>query len=253
MKIGIVTSFNKRLYEYYAHRFLKSYNWPFDLLIYHEGWVPEDFAVRDNIYYRNIHDGKVGEKLKKFQARAGEFNIDSVEKGRPDKIIHGTNYKKDAVRFSYKVFAKCDAMLAPRHPYDYMFWIDADVIFKKNITAKEVVDKFLPGDYAISFIHRPTYYSECGFVGYNLKRYSTQKFIYNLRKYYTKDLLYNEKEWHDSYVWDCVRKKYLQDIKTHNLAPRIDKVGNPWPNTFMSEYCDHLKGKKRKDTGEMLK
>ena len=46
MKIGIVTSFNKRLYEYYAHRFLKSYNWPFDLLIYHEGWIPEDFAVR---------------------------------------------------------------------------------------------------------------------------------------------------------------------------------------------------------------
>ena len=56
MKIGIVTSFNKRLYEYYALRFLTSYNWPFDLIIYHEGWIPEDFVIRDNIYYRNIHN-----------------------------------------------------------------------------------------------------------------------------------------------------------------------------------------------------
>ena len=152
MKIGIVTSFNQRLYNYYAHRFLQSYNWPFDLIVYHEGWIPEDFAVRDNIFYRNIWEGKVGNKLKKFQSRVQHYNIDSVEKGRPDKIIHGTNYKKDAIRFSYKVFAKCDAMLATRNPYDYIFWIDADVVFKKNIDAKEVVNKFLPGEYAISFL-----------------------------------------------------------------------------------------------------
>ena len=252
MKIGIVTSFNKRLYEYYAHRFLKSYNWPFDLLIYHEDWVPEDFTVRDNIYYRNIHNGKVGEKLKKFQARAGEFNVDSVEKGRPDKIIHGTNYKKDAVRFSYKVFAKCDAMLAPRNPYDYMFWIDADVIFKKNITAKEVVDKFLPGDYAISFIHRPTYYSECGFVGYNLRHPDTRLFVNKFEEHYTSLKLLKEKEWHDSYIFDVVRKKILYNTPQFNLSPKIRKVGNPWPDTPMAEYMDHLKGKARKDAGEML-
>ena len=65
--------------------------------------------------------------------------------------------------------------------------------------------------------------------------------------------MYNEKEWHDSYVWDCVRKKHLQEgSKTHNLAPKIKNVGNPWPDTYMAEYCDHLKGKRRKDAGEML-
>ena len=30
MKIAIVTTFNKKLYDYYAHRFMKTYNWPFD-------------------------------------------------------------------------------------------------------------------------------------------------------------------------------------------------------------------------------
>ncbi len=252
MKIAIVTSFNKKLYEYYAHRFLKSYNWPFDLIVYHEGWVPEDFPIRNNIFYRNIWEGKVGNKLRKFQSRMSELNVDSVEKDRPDKIIHGTNYKKDAIRFSYKVFAKCDAMLAPRHPYDYVFWIDADVVFKKTITAKEVVDKFLPGEYAISFIDRPTYYSECGFVGYNLRNHETRLFVSRFEDIYTNLNLVKEDEWHDSYLFDVVRKKYLKNVPQFNLSPTIRRVGNPWPDTPMAEYMDHLKGKARKDAGEML-
>ena len=252
MKIAIVTSFNKKLYEYYAHRFLKSYNWPFDLIIYHEGWVPEDFPIRDNIFYRNIWEGKVGNKLRKFQSRMSELNVASVEKDRPDKIIHGTNYKKDAIRFSYKVFAKCDAMLAPRHPYDYVFWIDADVVFKKTINAKEVVDKFLPGEYAISFIDRPTYYSECGFVGYNLRNHETRLFVSKFEDIYTNLSLVKEDEWHDSYLFDVVRKKYLKNVPQFNLSPTIRRVGNPWPDTPMAEYMDHLKGKARKDAGEML-
>ena len=40
--------------------------------------------------------------------------------------------------------------------------------------------KFLPGEYAISFIHRPTYYSECGFVGYNLRHPDTRLFVSKL-------------------------------------------------------------------------
>ena len=41
MKIAVVTTFNQKLYDYYAHRFMKTYNWPFDLYVYHEGWIPE--------------------------------------------------------------------------------------------------------------------------------------------------------------------------------------------------------------------
>ena len=54
MKIAIVTSLNRKLYDYYAHRFYSTYNWPFDCYIYHEGWIPEIDPER-NIYHRNIH------------------------------------------------------------------------------------------------------------------------------------------------------------------------------------------------------
>ena len=33
MKIALVTTFNEKLYEYYAHRFIATYCWPFDCYI----------------------------------------------------------------------------------------------------------------------------------------------------------------------------------------------------------------------------
>ena len=247
MKIALVTTFNQKLYDYYAHRFMNTYNWPFDLYVYHEGWHPK--SDKSNIFFRDIHE--TNPEVKEFIERNRHRNINSTDPNDHSIIIPGTNYKNDAIRFCFKVFAKTHLMLDC--DYDYVFWADADIVFKKTITEKEVLEKLLPEHCAISYIARPTYYSECGFIGYNLKSEVCKSFIYNLRRYYTKDLLYSERDWHDSYVWDCVREKYLHGIKIHNLAPRIDKVGNPWPNTFMSEYCDHLKGKTRKDAGGMLK
>ena len=247
MKIALVTSLNEKLYHYYGHMFYTSFNWPFDTYVYHEGWMPSK-PPREFIH-RNIHE--TNPELQKFLDRNNPKNVWSTEQKDPSKIIPGTDFKRDACRFAYKIYAKPHLMLDC--DYDYVFWVDADITFKKTITEKEVIKKFLPEGCAISFIDRPSYYSECGFVGYNLKEPITKSFIYNLRRYYTKDLLFKEREWHDSYVWDCVRKKYLHGIRTHNLAPKINKVGNPWPDTYMAEYCDHLKGKRRKDAGVMLR
>jgi len=249
MKIALVTTFNEKLYRYYAHRFMSTYNWPFDCYIYHEGWIPEIDPMRSNIIYRNIFE--TNPELNAFIHRNLSRNVGSVDYNDPSKIVEGANYKMDAIRFSYKVFAKTHLMLDC--DYDYVFWADADTVFKKRITEQEVINKFLPQDYCISFIDRPTYYSECGFVGYNLTKPATKRFIYKLREHYTKDLLFQEREWHDSYVWDCVRKKWMIGEPQFNLAPVVKKVGNPWPDTPMSEYADHLKGKKRKDAGVMLK
>ena len=86
------------------------------------------------------------------------------------------------------------------------------MIFKKTINAKEVVEKFLPNDYHISHIHRPTYYSECGFVGYNLRKFETKLFAKKFREMYTKMNLLSENEWHDSYLFDAVRKKWTNNM-----------------------------------------
>ena len=125
MKIALVTTFNEKLYRYYAHRFMSTYNWPFDCYIYHEGWIPEIDPMRSNIIYRNIFE--TNPELNAFIHRNLSRNIDS----HYDKdITPVTDYKMDAIRFSYKVFAKTHLMLDC--DYDYVFWVDADTVFKKT-------------------------------------------------------------------------------------------------------------------------
>ena len=246
MKIAIVTSLNKQLYEYYAFRFLQTYNWPFDCYIYHEGWIPEIDPMRDNIIYRDIHETNPG--LKQFAERNSKRNQFSTEKNDTSKIIYGLDFLKDAIRFSYKVYAKTHLMMEGK--YDYVFWIDADVVFTKRITEQEIVQKILPADYTICYLDRPEppRYPECGFVGYNLTNQHTRNFVEKLREYYELDLLFKEEQWHDSYVWNKVREKYLSGQPQYNLTG-TRKDGHVWPHSKLAEYTTHLKGKKKKDKG----
>ena len=246
MKIAIVTSLNKQLYEYYAFRFLKTYNWPFDCYIYHEGWIPEIDPMRDNIIYRDIHE--TNPSLKQFIERNSKRNQFSTVKGDTSKIIYGMDFIKDAIRFSYKIYAKTHLML--ENKYDYVFWIDADVVFTKRITEQEIINKILPIDYTICYLDRPEppRYPECGFVGYNLTNQHTRNFVEKLREYYELDLLFKEEQWHDSYVWNKVREKYLSGQPQYNLTG-TRKDGHVWPHSKLAEYTTHLKGKKKKDKG----
>ena len=247
MKIAIVTSLNKQLYEYYAFRFLQTYNWPFDCYIYHEGWIPEIDPMRDNIIYRDIHE--TNPSLKQFIERNSKRNQFSTVKGDTSKIIYGMDFIKDAIRFSYKVFAKTHLMMEGK--YDYVFWIDADVVFKKRITEQEIVNKILPIDYTICYLDRPEppRYPECGFVGYNLTNQHTKNFVEKLREYYDLDLLFKEEQWHDSYVWNKVREKYLSGQPQYNLTG-TRKDGHVWSVSKLAEYTTHLKGKIKKDAGK---
>jgi hypothetical protein len=64
----------------------------------------------------------------------------------------------------------------------------------------------------------------------------------------TLDLLFKEEQWHDSYVWNKVREKYLSGQPQYNLTG-TRKDGHVWPHSKLAEYTTHLKGKKKKDKG----
>jgi len=244
MRIAVVTTLNKSLYDYYAFRFLQSYNWPFDCYIYHEGWAPEN---RSNIIYRNIYE--TNPSIKDFIERNKKRNHYSTNKDDTSKIIYGMDFIKDAIRFSFKVYAKTHLMMEGK--YDYVFWVDADVIFKKIITKEELIQKILPIDYTICYLDRPEppRYPECGFVGYNLTNSHTRNFVEKLREYYDTDLLFKEEQWHDSYVWNKVREKYLSGQPQYNLTG-TRKDGHVWSTSKLAEYTTHLKGKIKKDAGK---
>ena len=131
------------------------------------GWMPSN--PPRNFIHRNIHE--TNPELQKFLDRNNPKNVWSTEQKDPSKIIPGTDFKRDACRFAYKIYAKTHLMLDC--DYDYVFWVDADAVFLKPITEEFILDNVLPENNTICYLNRTNQYSECGFVGYNLKNNDT--------------------------------------------------------------------------------
>lgn len=254
--ICIVTSFNQKLYEKYANVFIDSYganNIPFDLFIYSED---------NNNNFKNIK-----KNMKIIQLLNNNIPLNNFYKNNEnytlEKYINCTKnkWKYDCVRFSYKVFS----IIHNFNHYDtykYIIWIDADTIFKNNFDVS-LIKKLIKNEHMMSYLGRSSleYHSECGFLIFNKNHEKIKNYFNEIENLYLSKEIFNEKEWHDSYIWDLIRKKYENKYKIKNfniseyfydnlINKNIDK------NSFMSKnilskiplnkYLIHLKGEQNK-------
>jgi hypothetical protein len=214
MKIKVISSWNNRLYNEYAHRFEKTYNWPFDLVVYNE----------DKDMFDKIPD------LKKFIERNKNKSFDS--------------YRHDAVRFSYKVYAYTHAIL--NEESDGLICIDADSVFYKNIDDNWLKKHNIHKDECMmSYLGRGTNYSECGFLYFNMKHKDTKDYAKFVKDMYDTDRIYTLKESHDSWVWDYCRKKFEEERGTLNNNIGDDKTGHVQARSILGTIYDHTKGKRK--------
>ena len=219
MKIQTITSWNNKLYKEYAHRFEKTYNWPFDLVVYNE----------DKDMFDKIPD------LKKFIDRNKHREIES--------------FKKDGVRFSYKVYAYTHAIENASKDIDGLICIDADSVFYKPIDIDWIKQHIHKDDCMLSYLGRGSNYSECGFLYFNMQHNQTRNYARYMKKMYDYDEIYSLSEYHDSYVWDYVRKVFEQDMKVKNNNIGDNRPGHVQARSILGTVYDHTKGK-RKLTGK---
>ena len=224
-KILVITSFNKKLYEEYAHRFVETYNWPFDLNIYTETL----FNIKQN--YKVI---KLNNDCKNF-----------VERNKDKKF---KDYITDGVRFCYKVYSVIQSGININ--YDILIWVDADSVFYKPLTLDFIKNNLYKEDRMMTYLGRGEHYSECGFLLWNLKHKDTQDYFKEIKKMYDEDLIYKEKEQHDSYIWDLVRKKFEKEKNTINIDIGDKKVGHVQARSILGSLYDHTKGPERKQIGK---
>ena len=217
MKIKVVSTWNNKLFKEYAHRFQSTYNWPFELEIYNE-----DEGMYDEI-----------PTLKKF-----------VERNKVDIPL---NFQKDAVRFSYKVYAYTQAILTTRD-CDGLIFIDADSVFYKKIDEAWVKKHLHREDCMITYLERPTY-SECGFLYFNMKHDFIKQFAIDMRKMYDDNLLFKEDEQHDSFIFDIVRTRLEENYGVENYDIGDGRVGHVQSRSILGKVYDHTKGA-RKKTGK---
>ena len=250
MKYTVITTFNQAGLKQYGQRMISTFEqyWPaeVDLVVYAENCKPT--VSRANTCVADLLSDSA--ELRQFIERH-QNNPLAHGQSTPDRQVDPKKqFRWDAVRFAYKVFSIALAVTTVKT--DWLIWLDADTHTHSPVPIAGL-HELCPVDSMISYLGRSeTYHSECGWVAYNLTNPQTLQFIKDFVAMYNNDEIFELDEWHDSYVWDVVRRKYYGANKFYNLNPAPGTkglAGHPFINSALGLYMDHVKGK-RKVTGQ---
>lgn len=258
MKFTVVTTFHEEGLKQYGQRMIDSFceNWPKEVIlnVYPEKCNP---IVRDHsqISLTDLDSvqelTKFKEKWKNVPKANGDVSNDPIRSKRKDA---GKGFKWHAIRFAHKVYAIFDC--ARKTDADILIWMDADTVCHSPITMNDI-HNMIPADKDLCFLGRKGKYSECGLYSMNLRSEMTRNFLREFQRMYDNaetGIFYLE-EWHDSYVFDAVRKKmpFLVQLdwaeKLYDLRPQPGMStgeGHPLINSDWGAWLDHLKGGRKK-------
>ena len=246
MKYTVITTFNQAGLKQYGQRMISTFEqyWPaeVDLVVYAENCKPT--VSRANTCVTDLLANSAD--LQQFIERH-QNNPLAHGQSTPDRQVDPKKqFRWDAVRFAYKVFSI--ALAAGTVKTDWLVWLDADTHTHSPVPIAGL-NELCPADSMISYLGRSeTYHSECGWVAYNLTNLQTPQFIKDFVDMYNNDEIFELDEWHDSYVWDVVRRRYHGANKFYNLNPAPSTkgmAGHPFINSTLGLYMDHVKGKRK--------
>ena len=245
-KFSAVTTFNFIKHPY-GIEMINSFfiNWPDDIQL---------LAFLENASH--IDDSKVRSKilLNDYHKKIPEYEEFCKKFQHKEKLTD--DFRFNAFRFAYKVFAISHAL---KHiETRYLIWLDADIKTHKKIPL-DFFDKLVKDTSYMSYLGRENIsvqhltYSECGFLIFDTHHSTHKIFWKEMMDMYSGGKLFDEKEWHDSYIFDQVRKKIekkynvtnfnisqlgLVDIKTQNDE-------HVFVTSVLGEYMDHKKGNRK--------
>jgi len=244
----VVTTFHKNGYELYGKRMIQTFlqNWPatVNLYVYAENCTVTESAPNLTVF--NLEEASP--ELVAFKQRwqnvpkaNGDVSTDPVRSKRKDA---GKGFKWDAIRFSHKVYS---IFHAAKHTHaDYLIWMDADMVCHSPI-AQEDINRLIDGSSDLYYLGRRGKYSECGLYAMGLRSGHIQNFLKLFQQYYdnAENGIFTLEEWHDSFVFDAVRKQLPLSQKDWSDG-LIKGEGHPIINSDWGAYLDHLKGNRKK-------
>jgi hypothetical protein len=247
MKYSVVTTFNASGYKQYGSRMIDTFlaTWPQDvqLLVYAEG--ANVTQVAPNLKIVNL--AQASPELVEFKRIWS--NVPKAN-GNPFPGAERKAFKWQAVRFSHKVYAIFHA--ARTCKTEWLIWMDADIVCHSTINTPKL-DQFFPDTIDLCYAGRSNKFTECGLYGMHLTSPVTQEFLNKFQRMYddAENGIFTLKEWHDSFVFDVVRKQFpMRELNWS--AGLINGEGHPLINCEWGTYIDHLKGD-RKDKGRSRK
>jgi len=257
--ISFVSTFHKPVLDLYGQRFVDSFSKNIDqqikLYLYAEDCVPVTNDPRIHIMDHHATLPKLVEFKNKWKNDPKANGIPPADiKARRPRDWH-KEFKWNAVRFANKVYAVFDA--AQRCETDWLIWLDADTYVHSSALYMDL-QRFTPKRAWMSYLGRGKKWPECGFYGINLKTDAGQDFLKEFERVYedAENGIFKMEEWHDSFVFEEVRKVIQAKHHTvpfHNISGSlVNGEGHPMINSDLGKYFDHLKGD-RKQVGKSNK
>lgn len=259
MKIAFISTMNLKLYNFYGKRFLKEFaefsSPEIILYIVFEGEYPEEILhISKNIIILPLLSQNHKNFMKKFGhlEEAKGLRVKVIEENGNKHLKAKFDYRWHAVRFSFKPFSihQCLEYIPP--DLNFLIWTDADLRCKKNFTPDDLL-QFMPNDKQImSYLGRKNAYSECGFLGFNLKEQKTFEYINRMIEMYETGEFFTLEQWHDSFIWDHVRLDFERNMNCQfkDISGEGHDKAHVYVNTKLDEFFDHLKGPDRKELGK---
>lgn len=240
----MVTSCSAQGWEQYGRRFVETFarHWPKGVPLYvvSEDALPHAHGVTMMLdLLRHEPAAEFIERHGKSARAGGRERKPGDLKWKDDSP--GYNFRYDAFRFSKKVFA-IEMVAARLVDHGLLFWVDADVLTFADVP-RGFLEFLLPVDKALCCLDRgESYHSECGFVGYNLDHDVGPLFVQELAKLYASDEVFGLQEWHDSWVFDWLRRRMAIPVKPISHCSRKQ----PFINSKLGRYMSHHKGDLKK-------
>lgn len=236
----VVTTFPYELWGTYVDAALESWclNFPQDIPIV-------IFGEPDNVEVNKAIEAELKIKGDKYN-RCFLFN-DSYAKGQQEFLERNKgkddykDYRKQLVRFSWKVFAQYEAMqYAVQMKYNHLIWLDADVIANSPVD----FNKFIQPDKLLSYLGRKDWdTSETGFIAYNINN-GGDTFVQRLHNLYISGQAETFEQTTDAYVFDRVIEEFKAVNKKdifYNLSEGISGR-DVWGSSPLASCFTHYKG-----------
>ena len=261
--ITVVTTFHPEGYTKYGKRFVESFSKQVDprikLVVYAEGILPTN---PDPNRIEILSAEKVLHKLNAFKAKwkdvpkANGIPPDDIKARRP-RDWH-KEFKWNAIRFANKTYAVFDAWEKGK---DWIVWMDADSYIHSHWSYEDFI-ALLPKNAYITYVGRgkgSQTWPECGFYGLNKNHPVCHSFMEDFEAMYedAENGMFKLEEWHDSFVFGEILKKY-SEFPSHDYSAdmylkeaKTGGGGHPLINGPLGKWMDHMKGD-RKNTGKSL-
>ena len=261
MSVAFVSTMNRRLFDLYGGRFIEEFADNADenikLFIIFEGEAPLDIInKKNNIFCIPLLSAKHNQFIKFFGSlfEARGIKVKFFQENGENKINVSNNYRYDALRFSFKPFSIYQSLDYIPQDLDFLVWTDADLRCKRKFSFKDI-EPFIPNsDELMTYLGRKNFYSECGFLGFNLRHQQFRNFVNRIIEIYTTGEIFSLQEWHDSWIWDHVRQEFEEkNILFRNISGKAYEHHHPFINSGLEKFFDHLKGPTRKKAGESSK